>query len=63
LFGLGLFLGELLSRGELGWSMVTETLERLRICDFGLGFGGNWLVIVFNDDYNIFDWKLDRVVY
>ena len=35
--------------------MSTETLERPRTRDPGSGLGGNWLVIVLNDDHNTFD--------
>ena len=35
--------------------MSTETLERPRTGDPGSGLGGNWLVIVLNDDHNTFD--------
>ena len=35
--------------------MATETLERPRTRDPGSGLGGNWLVIVLNDDHNTFD--------
>jgi ATP-dependent Clp protease adaptor protein ClpS len=35
--------------------MATETLERPRIGGPGSGLGGNWLVIVMNDDHNTFD--------
>jgi ATP-dependent Clp protease adaptor protein ClpS len=35
--------------------MVTETLERPRGAGPGSGLGGNWLVIVLNDDHNTFD--------
>jgi ATP-dependent Clp protease adaptor protein ClpS len=35
--------------------MATETFERPRTRDPGSGLGGNWLVIVLNDDHNTFD--------
>ena len=35
--------------------MATETLERPRTGGPGSGRGGNWLVIVLNDDHNTFD--------
>jgi ATP-dependent Clp protease adaptor protein ClpS len=35
--------------------MATETLERPRGAGPGSGLGGNWLVIVLNDDHNTFD--------
>ena len=35
--------------------MATETLERPRSGGPGSGLGGNWLVIVLNDDHNTFD--------
>jgi ATP-dependent Clp protease adaptor protein ClpS len=35
--------------------MATETLERPRTGGPGSGVGGNWLVIVLNDDHNTFD--------
>jgi ATP-dependent Clp protease adaptor protein ClpS len=35
--------------------MATETLERPRTGGPGSGLGGNWLVIVLNDDHNTFD--------
>jgi ATP-dependent Clp protease adaptor protein ClpS len=35
--------------------LATETLERPRTGDPGSGLGGNWLVIVLNDDHNTFD--------
>jgi ATP-dependent Clp protease adaptor protein ClpS len=35
--------------------MSTETLERPRTRGPGSGLGGNWLVIVLNDDHNTFD--------
>jgi ATP-dependent Clp protease adaptor protein ClpS len=35
--------------------MATETLDRPRTGDPGSGLGGNWLVIVLNDDHNTFD--------
>jgi len=35
--------------------MATETLDRPRTRDPGSGLGGNWLVIVLNDDHNTFD--------
>ena len=34
--------------------MATETLERPRTGGPGSGVGGNWLVIVLNDDHNTF---------
>jgi ATP-dependent Clp protease adaptor protein ClpS len=35
--------------------MTTETLERPRTSGPGSGRGGNWQVIVLNDDHNTFD--------
>ncbi len=35
--------------------MATETLERPRVGGPDSGVGGNWLVIVLNDDHNTFD--------
>ena len=35
--------------------MTTETVERARTGGPGSGLGGNWLVIVLNDDHNTFD--------
>jgi ATP-dependent Clp protease adaptor protein ClpS len=35
--------------------MTTETLERPRTGGPGSGLGGNWNVIVKNDDHNTFD--------
>jgi ATP-dependent Clp protease adaptor protein ClpS len=35
--------------------MATETLERPRTGGPDSGLGGNWLVIVLNDDHNTFD--------
>jgi ATP-dependent Clp protease adaptor protein ClpS len=35
--------------------MPTETVERPRSADPGSGLGGNWLVIVKNDNHNTFD--------
>jgi ATP-dependent Clp protease adaptor protein ClpS len=35
--------------------METETLERPGTSGPGSGLGGNWLVIVLNDDHNTFD--------
>ncbi len=35
--------------------MATETLERPRSAGPGSGTGGNWRVIVLNDDHNTFD--------
>jgi ATP-dependent Clp protease adaptor protein ClpS len=35
--------------------MATETLERPRTEGPDSGLGGNWLVIVLNDDHNTFD--------
>jgi ATP-dependent Clp protease adaptor protein ClpS len=35
--------------------MSTETLEKPRGAGPGEGLGGNWLVIVRNDDHNTFD--------
>ena len=35
--------------------MATETLERPRTGGPGSGLGGNWQVIVLNDDHNTFD--------
>lgn len=34
---------------------MTETIERPRTSDPGSGLGGNWRVIVRNDDHNTFD--------
>ena len=33
----------------------TTTVERPRVSGPGSGVGGNWLVIVLNDDHNTFD--------
>jgi ATP-dependent Clp protease adaptor protein ClpS len=33
----------------------TTTVERPRSADPGSGLGGNWMVIVLNDDHNTFD--------
>lgn len=35
--------------------MTTETIERPRAAGPGSGLGGNWNVIVLNDDHNTFD--------
>ena len=35
--------------------MSTTTVERPRVAGPGSGLGGNWLVIVLNDDHNTFD--------
>ena len=35
--------------------MATETIERPRVGGPGGGLGGNWIVIVLNDDHNTFD--------
>lgn len=35
--------------------MTAETVERPRAGDPGAGLGGNWRVIVLNDDHNTFD--------
>ena len=35
--------------------MSTETIERPRSAGPGSGLGGNWLVIVRNDDHNTFE--------
>jgi ATP-dependent Clp protease adaptor protein ClpS len=35
--------------------MSTETIERPRSSGPGSGLGGNWLVIVRNDDHNTFE--------
>lgn len=35
--------------------MSTGTLEKPRVSGPGSGLGGNWLVIVKNDDHNTFD--------
>ncbi|MFI5121413.1 MAG: ATP-dependent Clp protease adaptor ClpS, partial [Vicinamibacteria bacterium] len=35
--------------------MSTETIERPRSAGPGSGLGGNWQVIVLNDDHNTFD--------
>ncbi len=45
--------------------MSTTTVERPRVAGPGSGVGGNWLVIVLNDDHNTFDHvakTLSRVV-
>lgn len=34
---------------------MTETLERPKTGGPGSGLGGNWLVVVLNDDHNTFD--------
>jgi ATP-dependent Clp protease adaptor protein ClpS len=34
---------------------VEHTIERPRTADTGSGLGGNWRVIVLNDDHNTFD--------
>jgi ATP-dependent Clp protease adaptor protein ClpS len=34
---------------------MTETIERPRVAGPGSGLGGNWRVIVLNDDHNTFD--------
>jgi ATP-dependent Clp protease adaptor protein ClpS len=34
---------------------MTETIERPRVAGPGTGLGGNWRVIVRNDDHNTFD--------
>jgi ATP-dependent Clp protease adaptor protein ClpS len=34
---------------------ATETVERPRTRPPGSGLGGNWMVIVLNDDHNTFD--------
>jgi ATP-dependent Clp protease adaptor protein ClpS len=34
---------------------VSQTIERPRISGPGSGLGGNWRVIVLNDDHNTFD--------
>jgi ATP-dependent Clp protease adaptor protein ClpS len=39
--------------GTMG--MGTETIERPRVGGPGSGVGGNWRVIVLNDDHNTFD--------
>ena len=36
--------------------MTTETIERPRSGGTGSGVGGNWKVIVLNDDHNTFDY-------
>ncbi len=35
--------------------MATETIERPRTGGPGSGLGGNWVVIVLNDNHNTFD--------
>ena len=35
--------------------MTTETVERPRVRDPGGGIGGDWRVIVLNDDHNTFE--------
>jgi ATP-dependent Clp protease adaptor protein ClpS len=35
--------------------MSTETVERPRTGGPGAGLGGNWMVIVLNDDHNTFE--------
>jgi ATP-dependent Clp protease adaptor protein ClpS len=35
--------------------MMTETIEKPRIGGPGTGLGGNWRVIVLNDDHNTFE--------
>jgi ATP-dependent Clp protease adaptor protein ClpS len=35
--------------------VATETVERPRVGGPGSGLGGNWQVIVLNDDHNTFD--------
>jgi ATP-dependent Clp protease adaptor protein ClpS len=35
--------------------MTTETIERPKSAGPGSGLGGNWLVIVRNDDHNTFE--------
>jgi len=35
--------------------MATETIERPRTGGPGGGLGGNWIVVVLNDDHNTFD--------
>jgi ATP-dependent Clp protease adaptor protein ClpS len=35
--------------------MSTETIERPQVAGPGSGLGGNWLVIVRNDDHNTFE--------
>jgi ATP-dependent Clp protease adaptor protein ClpS len=35
--------------------MSTTTVERPRVAGPGSGLGGNWMVIVLNDDHNTFD--------
>ncbi len=35
--------------------MSTTTVERPRAAGPGSGLGGNWMVIVLNDDHNTFD--------
>ena len=35
--------------------MATETIERPRTSGPDSGLGGNWMVIVLNDDHNTFD--------
>ena len=45
--------------------MSTETIERPRTGGPGSGLGGNWMVIVLNDDHNTFDHvaqSLSRVI-
>ena len=43
--------------------MATETLERPRTGGPGSGVGGNWLVIVMNDDHNTFDHVAESLAY
>lgn len=35
--------------------MSTEVLERPKLSDAGSGLGGEWRIIVLNDDHNTFD--------
>ena len=45
--------------------MSPQTIERPRVSGPGAGLGGNWRVIVLNDDHNTFDFvakTLARVV-
>jgi ATP-dependent Clp protease adaptor protein ClpS len=35
--------------------VTTETIERPRVSGPGSGLGGNWSVIVLNDEHNTFD--------
>jgi ATP-dependent Clp protease adaptor protein ClpS len=37
------------------WSVVSQTVELPRVQEPGAGLGGQWRVIVRNDDHNTFD--------